>query len=128
MSLVRYAKIISSLNTRLPCYSLLVKFEGLNATALDNFSLFVINSAKARNLQLRKRYNLTSEYFKEEPSKPPSQYKKISKTYHFNKKGQIIKVAKIPFDETHLFIQNLSDNIPSGVSLHMELVKDEYLL
>ncbi|XP_029189263.1 uncharacterized protein LOC114956352 [Acropora millepora] len=168
MSLVRYAKIISSLNTRLPCYSLLVKFEGLNATVLDNFSLFVINSAKARNLQLRKRinlrptdfkdnqilshpidsyekhratfqlnktgrislffrYNLTSEYFKEEPSKPPSQYKKISKTYHFNKKGQIIKVAKIPFDETHLFIQNLWDNIPSGVSLHMELVKDEYL-
>lgn len=38
-----------------------------------------------------------------------------------------MQVAKIPFDETHLFIQNLWDNIPSGVSLHMELVKDEYL-
>lgn len=38
-----------------------------------------------------------------------------------------MQVAKIPFDETHLLIKNLQDNVPSGVSLHMELVKDDYL-
>ncbi|XP_068728623.1 uncharacterized protein [Montipora capricornis] len=80
---------------------------------------------KTGRISLFFRFNLTAEHFSEEPTKPSAQHRKLCKTFHFNKKGRIIQVAKIPFEETHTLIKCLRDNVPSGVSLDMELVNEE---
>ncbi|XP_020619089.1 uncharacterized protein LOC110056883 [Orbicella faveolata] len=69
------------------------------------------------------RFNLVTENFSQTLAFPPDSYKKGNVTYHFKKHGRMIQVAQLPAEKSDIFIQYLQDNIPPGVSLHMELKK-----
>jgi len=103
--------------------NLLIKLEGLDDGVLDHYCQFVISACKMMKLQVNKKFNLVTENFSQTLAFPPDSYKKGNVTYHFKKHGRMIQVAQLPAEKSDIFIQYLQDNIPPGVSLHMELKK-----
>jgi len=103
--------------------NLLITLEGLDDGVLDHFCQFVTSTSKMMKLQVTKKFNLVTENFSQTLAFPPDSYKKGNVTYHFKKHGRMIQVAQLPAEKSDIFIQYLQDNIPPGVSLHMELKK-----
>lgn len=73
------------------------------------------------------RFNLTAEHFNHTVAQPLDSYKKLRKTYHFNKRGLILQVGKISFEKSYAFIKHVQEKEPKGISVQMELVRNEPL-
>lgn len=104
---------------------LLIKLEGLDDGVLDHYCQFVTSATKMMKLEVKKKFNLVTENFSQTLVYPPDSYKQGGITYDFKKYGRMIQVAEVPFNKSDIFVQYLQDNIPPGVTVHMELKKWE---
>ncbi|KAL9953199.1 hypothetical protein ACROYT_G040576 [Oculina patagonica] len=102
---------------------LLITLEGLDDAVLDHYCQFVTSASKMMNLEVKKKFNLVTENFSQTLAFPPDSYKKENVTYHLKKHGRMIQVAELPAEKSDIFIQYLQDNVPPGVSVHIELKK-----